>query len=111
MRFVLAVTLVLLTIIGGLSNTASSYSPQGKNTNITVSDVGTHSSNSDAPCESDCHHEDEGSLCHNCHLGHCALLIPNPFNLNISIKQIQPSLGIGVLPQVYLSSPFRPPII
>lgn len=109
MRFVLAVTLVLLTIIGDLSSTASSYTSTCKNTNITISELNSHSANSDAPFETDCHHE--GSLCHSCHLGHCALLLPTPFNLSISLKQSRPTLGIGILSQVYLSTLFRPPIV
>ena len=110
MRFVLAVTLVLLTIIGSFSRADSSYFSQHKTKTITIADSNINSTNSDAPCEeSDCHHE--GSLCHNCHIGHCALLVSIPFNLSISIKQIQPTLGIDVLPQVYLSAPFRPPIV
>ncbi len=110
MRFILAVTLVLLTIIGAVSSAKTSYFSQHKTRTIAVSDSNTDFTNSDSPCEeSDCHHE--GSLCHNCHLGHCALLVSSPFNLSISIKQIRPTLGIGVLPQVYLSAPFRPPIV
>ncbi len=110
MRIVLILTLVLITVVGAFSGNSGLCLSQNNLQDLAIVAADSHTStNTDkGPDESDCHHE--GSLCHNCHLGHCALLISNPFSLSLSIKLDCPPLIVGRLPAVYLNGPFRPPI-
>jgi hypothetical protein len=110
MRIVLILTLVLLTVVGAFaSNNGVCLSQHNSHeVSIVAADSHTSTDTDSGPYESDCHHE--GSLCHNCHLGHCSLLISNPFSLSLSIKLDCPPLIVGRLPAVYLNGPFRPPI-